>query len=177
MAQTRFAFKSGARITGLTAEMAYAALSAIEVRDGVIRPAVVVDEARPTDSPLHPAFLWDDTEAAERFRQEQARLLIRSVVVMSDTTPDLAAAVRAFVHISVPDDETTEDDDQEPTRVYVNRAYIDTESALRSPSLRAQVLAQALAELSALTRKYRELVELAEVFAAIDHAAGSSTEE
>jgi hypothetical protein len=174
MTERHFAFRSGARISGITAETAGTVLSAIEARDGVIRPAAVVDEARPADAPLHPAFVWDDTEAAERFRQEQARLIIRSVVVVSEERPDPVEGMRAFVHVSVPDDETIEDEDREPTRTYVVRVYIDTESAMRSSNLRAQVVAQALAELSALTRKYRELVELAEIFAAIDRAAQNS---
>lgn len=45
------------------------------------RESTIVDEARPTDSPLHPYFEWDDYLAGERYRRLQATALLRSVVV------------------------------------------------------------------------------------------------
>lgn len=39
---------------------------------GVISPAAVVEDARPKDSPLHPAFEWCDAAAAKRYREEGA---------------------------------------------------------------------------------------------------------
>ena len=51
-------------------------LMKIERSEGAVLPAVVVDRARPKGSPLHPCFEWDDRRAAERYRLEQAQLLI-----------------------------------------------------------------------------------------------------
>jgi len=48
-------------------------------RSGILTPSAVVDEARPEDSPLHAAFEWDDSIAAEKYRLEQARRLLRQV--------------------------------------------------------------------------------------------------
>lgn len=45
----------------------------------VLRPDDVVTAAQPEDSPLHAYFTWDDTEAAKKWRLEEARALIRSV--------------------------------------------------------------------------------------------------
>lgn len=48
-------------------------------RNGKIDPHDVIDEARDPDSVLHSHFEWDDTKAAEAYRMDQARTLIRSV--------------------------------------------------------------------------------------------------
>ena len=58
------------------------ALKEIAKRDGgLLRPAAVVDAARDEKSPLHGAFEWDDTEAAQKYRLLQAQSLIRSFKV------------------------------------------------------------------------------------------------
>lgn len=56
------------------------ALLALE-QDGRLVPADVVEAARDPRSPLHSHFEWDDSTAAEKYRIEQARTLIRSVKV------------------------------------------------------------------------------------------------
>jgi len=48
---------------------------------GELTPALVVEAARPGDSPLHGQFEWDDAVAAELHRQEQARTMIRRVTI------------------------------------------------------------------------------------------------
>lgn len=50
-------------------------------QNGRLTPHDVLDEARHPDSPLHARFNWDDESAAESWRLEQARRLIRSVQV------------------------------------------------------------------------------------------------
>lgn len=47
----------------------------------LLTPEIVVEEAAPAVSPLHSFFEWDDSEAARRFRLQQAAGLIRSVKV------------------------------------------------------------------------------------------------
>jgi hypothetical protein len=59
-----------------------AAIRALADRSGgLITPDIVVAAARHPDSPLHSEFEWDDTAAAEKYRLDQARALIRSVKV------------------------------------------------------------------------------------------------
>lgn len=60
-------------------EQALYALS--ELHNGQLTPDIVVDAARASESPLHSRFTWDDTEAATKHRQNEARALIRSVKV------------------------------------------------------------------------------------------------
>lgn len=46
---------------------------------GELTAGMVVQSARPKNAPLHPYFEWDDKAAAEEFRLEQARSMIRRV--------------------------------------------------------------------------------------------------
>jgi hypothetical protein len=64
-------------------------------RDGEVVASVLVDEARPEDSPAHPAFEWRDDVAAEEYRLEQARRLIRRVTIHVDNQPEKLAHVVA----------------------------------------------------------------------------------
>ena len=57
-------------------------LEAIQQKNGQITAHLVVDQARPISSPLHPIFQWDDEQAAEQYRLHQARNLIRSIEVV-----------------------------------------------------------------------------------------------
>lgn len=47
---------------------------------GAISPALVLERARETRSPLHQCFEWDDAIAGERYRMVQARILLRLIV-------------------------------------------------------------------------------------------------
>lgn len=64
---------------------------------GVLKVEDVLEEARDESSPLHKHFEWDDSEAADQYRRQQARSLIqRCKVVLIDTQP---IEIRAFVSL------------------------------------------------------------------------------
>lgn len=52
---------------------------------GRLTPEAVIEDARSPKSPLHDQFEWDDSVAAQHWRTEQARQLIRSVTVQITT--------------------------------------------------------------------------------------------
>ena len=80
---------------GVDAQTAGSELDRIRRRDGTLRPDVVVDEARPEEAPLHPAFEWRDQVAAEQWREHQASTLIKVVrVVPSAPVEPRVASVR-----------------------------------------------------------------------------------
>lgn len=114
----------------------------------------VVEVSRDPGAPLHPAFEWDDEQAAEAYRIEQAKYMIRSIVVQQAPDQTEAQPIRAFV--SVVRDK--------------GRSYTAVGHAMADPDLRRQVLLKALQELEAWRSRYAELVELANVFAAIEEA-------
>lgn len=138
------------------------ALEALRVKmGGVIKPRDVVDTARPKSSPLHWAFQWDDTKAAEAYRIEQARDLTAAlhVTVLSNGAEHEAPA---YVNLTV----TTEG--AEPGSTDSDRGYHGIVQTMESPSLRAILLEQAKADLAAFRKRYAMLTELAEVFAAAE---------
>lgn len=135
---------------GVAAEAAGAEVGRIEARDGVCTPAALVEESRPEDAPLHPAFEWDDPVAAERWREHQARGIIRSIeVVREGCEPTIA-----FVSV----------------RTEHGRGYVDTASIAASAELHEAAKAEALAALRGWTRRYRHIVALDEVIFAVERA-------
>ena len=90
-----YCFKAWAP-SGVQAQVAGDELERIRIANGgQLDAKQVVEEARPGGAPLHAAFNWDDSTAAELWRIREARHLIQSVrilVVGSKTE-------RAFVNI------------------------------------------------------------------------------
>lgn len=85
----RYEFREGSRVRGVDAEAAGRELERIRRHsDGRLEPEAVVATAAHTDSPLHPAFEWDDEMAAVEHRLNQARNLIRSIRIVDPTTGD-----------------------------------------------------------------------------------------
>lgn len=121
---------------------------------GELTPHQVLADARSERSPLHQYFTWDDSEAANQHRLEQARLLIRTVVAIYRDDKSAERHQRAYVHIR-----------SEPPK------YMETMDALSKPDTREIVLRSALGELRAWRKKYADLQELAAVVAVIDEAA------
>lgn len=127
-----------------------------ESNGGSVTPRVVVDDAESDQSPLHTLFEWDNVKAADEFRLEQARNLLRSLTVIIPERP--SHPVRAFVNIR-----------QESPSGETESAYTSIEVALRNPAMRNQLLADATNELAAWRQRYRELEEFSRLFAEIDN--------
>ena len=86
---------------GLGAQVIGEALADIEDRHGVINPNTVVDESRPENAPLHPVFEWRDEIAAENWRVEQARRVVRCVEVVIDKRHD-STQVAQIAYVNIP---------------------------------------------------------------------------
>ena len=96
-----FRIEDGDEVLGIDAQTAGSELDRIRRRDGTIKPAVVVDEARPKEAPLHPAFEWRDPVAAEQWREHQASKLIKVVrVVPSAPQEARVASVRPVTQVA-----------------------------------------------------------------------------
>jgi hypothetical protein len=122
---------------------------------GELTPRDVLDDAKNNNSPLHSFFEWDDGEAAEQYRLQQARGLIRSVVAIYTQPDQPAMRVRAYVH--VPEAGAPH--------------YRDTQSAMSQEKTRDLVLQRAWRELSAWRARYKDLKQLADLFSCIDEKA------
>ena len=119
---------------------------------GILMPEEIVAEAKPKSSPLHDQFDWDDSEAAQKWRIHQARLLLNIVVEYIGPEDD-TKEMRVFVSLR---DERGEG------------GYRLLNKVLSTRPLREQLLEDAIAEMEHFKHKYRDLKELAEVFAAMD---------
>lgn len=118
---------------------------------GVLLPAKVVEFARNPETALHAKFDWNDSEAAEKWRLEQARQVIRLNVVV---IPNHNAPVRAYVSLTP---------DREGEGGY--RRLVDI---ISRDDLAAQMLADALADLRSVKRKYEALRALRPIWDALE---------
>lgn len=119
---------------------------------GEITPKDVVDDARHDNSPLHAYFEWDDGEAAELYRLQQARGLIRAVVAVYVSDDKPAVRQRAYVH--VPEGST--------------QHYREATHALSQKRTRTLVLQRAWGELQAWRKRYADLKEFSDLVETID---------
>jgi hypothetical protein len=125
----------------------------IEQKEGYIRPFDIVEAARPANSVLHNAFEWNDKAAAESYRIEQAKYLLRGLVVIEPQGDKEPIIVRAYVSV--------EDEEENPVYTTIYRA-VNNERDWQ------YVVGRALAELQAWKEKYKTLKQFESVFSAID---------
>lgn len=125
----------------INADTAGQELARIAATHGALRPAVVVDEARPADAPLHPAFEWHDGKAAEQWRRQQARSLISAVRIVEPERPEPSVA---FVSVKADDG----------AQAYRSGIEVATDSDLYARAIRDAVehLEAALRRLEAIQR-------------------------
>lgn len=108
----------------------------------------LLDASRPANAPLHDVFEWDDSTAAEKYREDQARTIIRSLVIIPDKT---TGPVRSYFMVKKAD----------PTYQHIH-------VILQKQDTTDLLLQQAMDELIAIRKKYANLAQLASVFQAID---------
>lgn len=113
-------------------------------------PADVVEAAKDESSELHKCFEWDDSVAAEKYREHQARMVITQLVVKVETTDNIPVAVRVISSASE------------------RNSYVPTKMLIRSEPEYADLLERAKRELRAFQQKYSTVVELQDIFAMID---------
>lgn len=110
----------------------------------------VLDAARPTDSPIHDFFEWNDSVAAEKWRVNQARTYVSCLIVnVNNTTSKMYHSLR----------------------VEDGKRYVHTEKARSQQDLWDQVLQQAIREANSWRDRYRRYSELSPVFQAIELVA------
>ena len=119
------------------------ALEAITVKaGGHLTPTSIVEAARDRKSVLHRHFEWDDKVAAESFRLDQARSLVRSIHVESADAE--TGTARAFLSV----------------RTKEGTSYRALGEILASGDLQARVLAQAERDLLAFENRYKALEDI-----------------
>lgn len=105
----------------------------------------VINLARNENSILHEMFEWDDTVAAEKYRNQQARWIITNIQVNIIADEERPRQVRAFV--------TTRKD----------TFYEPIEKVVKDTDKYALLLERAYKELNAIKLKYSTLIEIQEL--------------
>ncbi len=116
-----------------------------EKNGGRLTPNHVVDAARSSNHPLHQHFEWNDAQAAEAYRLDQARSIIRVVRVVDDEARD--GTSRAFMSIN---------DNN-------GQAYRSITEVKSSAELQMALLRQADRELEAFQRRFREMSDVCDL--------------
>lgn len=101
---------------------------------GEVKPQELVDTARPTSSPIHDAFEWDDSIAGEKYRLIQADTWIRNVTIIIEDKEDV------FIDVSVEDEQC-----QEP--MAVNTKSVEFDIAIEDVEISLAALEQAIKKL------------------------------
>lgn len=121
------------------------ALDAIRRRnDGRLQPPDVVEAAKAKNSPLYRHFQWDVHKAAHAHWVDQARDIIRSIVVVEVDRPPAPA----FISVNHPKE---------------GRSYRSAEDVVMSRELSTLVLRQAERDLEAFEKRYAELAEICQI--------------
>lgn len=157
MAAFKYRFADGA-VHKVDAGAVGEACEKIEREYGTCTPQRLLDYSLDPLSPLHNEFDWDDSIAAEKWRLEQARLLI------------------AHVRIIYADDESERKEYKE--RGFVSspgrqHAYVSMNTALSNEVYKKHLLEQAKRECMCFIAKYRRLQELAGVITEMEKIVGA----
>lgn len=145
MVSTKYSWKKDYRGAKPNINIVRKELAEIEKQNGRISAQAVVDRARPENSILHKFFDWNDETAAEKHRLAQARHIINMVVVEVKNNNKESLITRAYVEV----DHKT--------------GYRSLSVVVKSPSLRSQLLAQALKDIEIYSAKYAVLIDVIEL--------------
>ncbi len=154
-------WKSTVRLNSkVSVEVTYNFLTRIaEENGGQLPPDEVVRQSRPKDAPLHNEFEWNNAKAADKYRIEQAKYLIRHIEVVP-LDPSLSP-VRAYHSIPVEIVNPNPTETSQPT--VTKQVYRSIEDILSDPQARDDLLMAAIRDANTFKRKYSVLQEWSQV--------------
>jgi hypothetical protein len=109
-----------------------------------LTPEDIVTAARDEASPAHRYFEWNDQKAAQQYRLEQARYILR--VIHVEIAPQ--ETIRAFHSVHIDEMSSTD------------RQYVSLKQVQSNDRFRQQIIEGALSELRLWQRRYRQYSEL-----------------
>lgn len=115
-----------------------------------VSPQEIVDMAADPNTELHKCFTWDDTDAANKWRKQEARMVSCNLVVKYTDKKGNSENLRVLVQAER------------------GRSYTPVTLITRNDDAYAETLRRAKAELSVFKKKYQQVRELEEIIALID---------
>lgn len=98
----------------------------IEETEELVSPELIVQNAKKKRSPLHDFFTWDDTEAAIKYRIQEANYLLRHItVVVKFEGSDEEEDIKAFPNIKITQKDCQEQGYTTMEIVKKNTDYLD----------------------------------------------------
>ena len=147
--QPKYTYKAGFRCS-IPAETAASVINGLSEQNR-LDPKTLVEVSKSEDAPLHSYFEWDNEKCGEKWREQQARVLIAHIEVKEDGNEN-SEPVRAFFQI------------ESDTSLYEPiTAIVVNEDKLQS------LYDLAKKELKAFQKKYRSIKAFAGLFEAIDN--------
>lgn len=143
--ENKYQFRNPGLWKGVSADKAAKELERIRTKYGILKPELVVEESRPKRAVLHECFQWDDTQASELWRKQQASDLIRNIVVVV-VNENVSCSVRAMVNVSAVEGQ--------------KRSYIPITEAIHNDVAYKDLLDQAKDEMTSFVTKYSQIEEL-----------------
>ena len=121
-------------------------------KEGVVTPEKLVDVSRPVTAPLHDEFEWNNNVAAEKYRCEQARQIIKNIVRI-EIEEEEPTEVKCWVNSDrafVPTDEKL-------------HHYVTIDTAMADLNWRKNLIEAAKRDMRSFIVKYKRLNELASI--------------
>lgn len=160
----RYGIKDGFHVEERFAQPAGEITSDLEQR-GMLTAKNLVDVSRPEDAELHDYFEWRDDVAAEKYREEQGRYLIRAIVRIEecDDEEEHVEPVKVFYNIEEPDEH-----------------YYSIDTIVQSEDKYEKLFRMALSDLKRIEKRYQVIANrfgLQQVFDAIDELESSNNKQ
>lgn len=166
----RYEWAEGAPHHGLDPEVVGKEFERIADSGLLLTKEEVVNESRPFNAPLHDYFEWRDDVASELWREEQASLLLRTVVrvPVNNATEEEMPPVRAFV--SVLNDPVLGEGFEmaKPRGTHAPRHYVSIPKVMSDQDLRNQYRRRAFDALCSWRDRYADIDEFVQIYERID---------
>lgn len=112
-------------------------------------PQEIVNAAEDPNSELHKCFTWDNNKAANKWRKQEARILVTNLVVRYEQSEGKSEKLRVIVHND-------------------SGKYERVERVFKRPDAYTNLLNRARQELKFFKSKYNQVKELQEIMELID---------
>ena len=149
MADKTYTAKEGARFSNEDAALLGQEIEKLDARDRLL-PETLLDRARCARSPLHKLFLWDDTEAAERYRRGQAVYYLRNIEVRIAESPKPVKTVHRIIV------RPEQQDDGAPPNDGMEERYMSIDRVLSNDAWLGQIIERERGVLVGAQRRLRQ---------------------
>ena len=118
---------------------------------------IIVEDAMKPESPLHDYFLWNKDKASYEYWLNQARELLRHIVIKVVSSEE-SKPIRAYFNVTAP---------EEYKKIGIKQIYVSVEKVAKNKVYKNEVISQARAELELWAYRYQMYQELSEIVAEI----------